>query len=115
MKILETMSLSDAKTLLKHMRSYADMTNKLWMRWRKLFNKNISNAQSFSVEYFPALGEQWAWKQAESVFSKSFSLNPDKSEVVFSPNPNLKGGMKVYVDDNMVDLSYKKIENLMQK
>ena len=115
MKILETMNLSDAKALLKDMKVYLDMTKKLGSRGSFLFKKNISWDKSFVVEYFPALGEDSAWAQAQNVFSKSFSVSPDKKDVVFTENSTLKGWMKVYVDDDMVDLSYKKIENLMQK
>jgi hypothetical protein len=67
------------------------------------------------VEYFPALGEDAAWTQAQEVFKKSFWSTPKREEVVFVENAKIKGGMKVYCDDNMVDLSYKKVENLMQK
>lgn len=67
------------------------------------------------VEYFPALGENDAYSQSEKIFKKSFNLTPDKNEIVFLPSEDIKGGMKVYVDDSMVDMSFKNIENKMQK
>lgn len=91
------------------------MTKKLGLRGRDLFKKTSTGTQSYAVEYFPALGESSAWKQAEAVFSKSFGVSPSKEEVQFVPSDKLKGGMKIYVDDNMVDMSYKKVETLMQK
>lgn len=115
MKQIDNMSLEDAKNVLRSIRSYADMTKKLWARGRDLFMKSLLWTRSFTIEYFPALGKDSAWNQAQNVFSKSFSESPKKEEVKFIENPDLKGGMKVYVDDNMIDLSYKKVENLMQK
>jgi len=49
------------------------------------------------------------------VFEKSFGKKPEKSDITFLPREDIKGGMKVYVDDNMVDLSYSKVEKLLQK
>lgn len=115
MKQLEKIDLAQAKDILKKLRSYSDMSKKLWLRGRELFMKNFTGTQSFTVEYFPALGEDSAWNTAQDVFKKSFSLSPKREEVKFNENKNIKGGMKVYVNDNMVDLSYKKVENLMQK
>lgn len=115
MKQLDNINLSDAKSLLKDMRVYADMTKKLWNRWKALFMKNLLGQKTLRVEYFPALGEDTAWSQAEGVFSKSFWVKAKKAEVEFVSSSLLKWGMKVYCDDNMVDLSFKKVENLMQK
>lgn len=115
MKQLENIDLTQAKEILKNLRTYTDMSKKLGLRGRKLFMKNFTGTQSFTVEYFPALWENSAWEKAQDVFSKSFSLSPKKDEVYFVENINIKGGMKVYVNDDMVDLSYKKVENLMQK
>lgn len=115
MKQLENINLTDAKHILCEMRKYADMTKKLGNRGKELFIKTLSGAKNYTVEYFPILGEDAAWEQSQGVFKKSFSVVPDRSDVQFIGNEKIKGGMKVYVDDNMVDLSYKKVENLMQR
>ena len=115
MKQIENMNLEQCRELLKNVQSYANMTKKIGKRGRELFVKTLLGTKSYTVEYFPALGESSAWKQAENVFLKSFSLSPKKEEVKFTPNKEIKGGMKVYVDDNMIDLSYKKVETLLQK
>jgi hypothetical protein len=72
MKQIENLNLADAKQLLRDIRSYADMTKKLGRRGRGLFMKTLLGTQSFMVEYFPALGEDAAWTQAQEVFKKSF-------------------------------------------
>ena len=72
MKQLDNISLSNAKNLLREMKSYVDMTKKLGHRGRDLFMKNLLQVKSYTVEYFPALGMDTAWIQAQSVFKKSF-------------------------------------------
>lgn len=115
MKQLDNLSLADAKSLLRDMRVYADMTKKLWLRGKNLFMKNLLGQKTLTVEYFPALWVDGAWSQAEGVFSKSFWVKAKKEDVIFVEISALKWGMKVYCDDNMVDLSFKKVEHLMQK
>lgn len=115
MKQLENIDLKSAKSLLHSLRQYSDMSKKLWKRGRNLFMKTLSGEQTLRVEYFPALWESAAWTQAQWVFKKSFGVDADKSSVEFLSSDLLKWGMKVYCDDNMVDLSFKKVEDIMQK
>lgn len=115
MKTLEGMNLWEMKKLLWNIRTYADMTKKLGSRGAALFHKTLSWKQNFVIEYFPALWEEVAYEQAKDVFAKSFDASPEKSEITFIATEDIKGGMKVYCDDFMVDLSYKKVENLLQK
>lgn len=115
MKILESMNQEESKKLLSEIKMYSDMTKKLGRRGRILFQKILTGKQSFLVEYFPAFGEDGAWEQAKNVYKKSFSLSPERSDVVFVPRESLKWGMKVYVDDSMVDVSFTKVEKLLQK
>jgi len=115
MKQLDNIDISLAKNLLSWLREYADMKKKLGLRGKTLFQNKLMWKKSFTVEYFSELSEDSAWEQAEGVFKKSFGETVKKDEVSFEKNEDLKWGMKVYVDDNMVDLSFKKVENLLQK
>ncbi len=115
MKLPENLSLEEAKKLLWNLKIYADMSQKLWNRGRKLFQRKLHNTRNFVVEYFPAFWEDAAWEQAQTVFKKSFSMTPKREEVIFLEKEGIKGWMKIYVDDNMVDVSFTKVERLMQK
>ena len=115
MQQIEKLKLNEMQTLLGELRMYHDMSKKLGKRWRDLFEKTLSGEKSFVVEYFPTLWEDEAYEQAQSVYKKSFSESPKQSDVVFLPREDLKWGIKVYSDDMMVDLSYKKVATLMQK
>jgi len=115
MKQLENIDISLARELLSWLREYADMKKKLWVRGRDLFMRNMNGEKLFSVEYFSGMSEDTAWEQAEGVFKKSFGETVEKKYVSFEKNDDIKWGMKVYMDDNMVDLSFKKIETMLQK
>ena len=115
MKLLENLTPGELKAALESLRMYADMRKKLGQRGRELFSKNLSGEKKFMVEYFPVLWEDAAWQQAQTVFQKTFGLKVEKQKVHFIPKENIKWGMKVYVDDMMLDLSFTKVERLLQK
>ncbi|NDK09271.1 hypothetical protein GW846_00640 [Candidatus Gracilibacteria bacterium] len=115
MKNIDALSLPEMKVLLGNLKTYSDMSKKLGHRGRDLFQRQITGSKNFVVEYFPAFGEDAAWEQAQVVFKKSFNSSPKREEVQFEAKESMKGGMKVFVDDNMVDISFTKVERLLQK
>lgn len=115
MKILENMNASEVKELLKHLKSYSDITKKLGQRGRGVFARSISGESIYQVEYHPALWVDAAWERAQQVYKKSFSLAPNKDVVIFTPKEDVKWGMKVYKDDFMVDMSFDRTCKKIQK
>lgn len=67
------------------------------------------------VEYFNAVWIDLAWEEAEKIYTKVFQIKVEKNDVVFIENNHLKGGIKVYKNDLMVDMSYRKVEIQMGK
>jgi hypothetical protein len=90
------------------------MKKKLGSRGCELFVRELTAKHAFIVEYFPVLWEQDAWDQAQLVFQKCFGTIPAKEEVRFIPREEIKGGMKIYRDDEMIDMSFSKVERLLQ-
>ncbi len=109
-KDIKTLWAEELKNLLKELKLYQDLQKKLGDRGEELFEKKHSWKNSFSVEYFPAVWDKLAWEQAEAVYKKVFSQNITKEQVSFVEKEELLWGIKVYLDDSMVDLSFSKIE-----
>lgn len=112
---LKNIKLADMKEILSGLQTYRDMKKKLWNRWAHLFHKQINKAHDYTVEYFSSLGEDTAFERAGSVYKKSFQVSPKREEIRFVVDDSVKGWMKVYFDDSMVDMSFKKVENKLQK
>jgi len=113
--LIQDIKLEEMKKILSGLRVYSDMTKKLGRRGANLFHKQAEGTHDYAVEYFSTLSEDDAYKQAFSVYKKSFDREPKKEEIRFIPTDTLKWGMKVYLDDSMVDMSFKKVENVLQK
>lgn len=110
---IENLSLIELKDLLKEVKLYRDLKKQLWKRWETLYSNIQTWAKTYVVEYFPSLTEELAWDESKKVFKKVFELDVKKEDVSFIEAEKIKGWMKVYVDDKVVDLSYQKIEKMV--
>ena len=112
---IQNLSLENMKELLKSIKLYKDLTKKLWVRWRVLFKKWLTWKNELVVEYFPSISEEWAFEKAKIVYDKMFSLDVTMNEIKFISNKELCWGIKVYLDDSMVDLSFFKVEYFIKE
>ena len=111
---IQALNLQDLKDLLKEIKLYKDLSKKLWIRWRKLYKRWLAWKQELLVEYFPLISEDLAYEKAKIVYEKIFSLNVKKNEIEFVSKQELLWGIKVYLDDSMIDLSFSKVEKFIK-
>ncbi len=111
---IKKMSADELTQLLKDLRLYRTLEKELWERGKELYDRIQNGKNSFQVEYFSSVSPDLAWISAEKIYKTVFKKNPEKSEVQFLKNENLKWGIKVYLDDQVVDLSFDKIEKSLK-
>lgn len=111
---VNTLDEKGLKDLLRELKLYQDLQQKLWKRWQELFERKENGEKLYVVEYFPSISEDVAWEQAEGIYKKAFDENVSRDKVKFISKEALLWGMKVYLDDSMVDLSFSKIEQLIK-
>ncbi|QFR39619.1 hypothetical protein A9Q91_05355 [Candidatus Gracilibacteria bacterium 28_42_T64] len=112
---IQDLNLEELQKLLQEVKLYRDLSKKLGNRGKDLFNRGLKGEKLLVVEYFPKLNEKEVYTQAVKVYDKSFHISPKQEEILFLPNEKLSGGIKVYMDDSMIDISFSKIEKLMLK
>lgn len=112
---VQTLDEKGLKNLLSELKLYQDLQKKLGNRWEDLFDRKHSWEKLLVVEHFTSVTEDMAWEQAESVYKKAFALDVSREKVKFVSRDTLKWGIKVYLDDSMVDLSFSKIEQSIKK
>ena len=111
---LEKLNKNDLEELLKDLRLYKDLVQKIWNRWKAIF-KNIFNKQNkYVVEYFWDLEKSYVLKESQKIYSQVFDLDVKDSEIELIQKQNLKWGLKIYVNDSLIDLSFLKFYNLLK-
>lgn len=112
--ISKDLSLSESKELLKSLKLYEDLGNKLWNRWRTLF-KSISSGESiYKIEYFDSSSKTDALAEWLIAYKKVFWETPKTENIILEAKKSLAWGIRIYKDDKLVDLSFKKAEDALK-
>lgn len=113
MEEINKLNLEELKELRNKLNLYRSLDKQLGDRGNALFKREINNENLLLVEYFDSISEEFAFEKASEVYSKVFNITPKKEDVVFEKKASLSGGIKVYKDDSMVDVSFSKVEAYM--
>jgi hypothetical protein len=109
----EKLSSSELKKILKSLKLYKDLSTKLWNRGKNLFSSLSSWKSVYKVKYFEGLSEDEALKQALVAYKEIFGDSPKSENIILEKSNSLGWGIKIYKDDNMSDLSFNRIENIL--
>ncbi len=107
---LEGKNLWDLQKLLKELKLYKDLVAKLWNRWKALFKSLVYNKSLYKIEYYPDMWEKAALQEAEKVYEKMFWEKPNKDGLFLKAKESLDWWIKIFKDDKLIDLSFRKIE-----
>jgi len=111
MEKIEKLNSVELKLVLKWLKLYSNLTKKLWNRWKAIFDKEISWSNTYKIEYTSSIGKEWAWEKATVAFEKVFWESPKKEKVSFILNDYILWWVKIFKNDDMVDLSLSKAIN----
>ncbi|PID86568.1 hypothetical protein CSB08_00095 [Candidatus Gracilibacteria bacterium] len=112
---IEKLNKSDLQKLLKSLKFYRNVKSKLGNRGKRIFDRVYNGKSFYKVEYFSKMDKSDVWDEAKKVYKKSFGISLDKKEVLFIKNDSILGGIIVFKDDEIVDLSFSKIKNSLKK
>lgn len=115
MQNIENLQKAELEELLKNLRLYKDLVKKVWNRGKKIYENVFNWKNEYSVEYYWDLDESYVLTEAKSIYKKVFNVDVSDSEIILSKNEKIKGWMKVYFNDNLIDLSFLKFYNLLNK
>jgi len=114
MNNIEWKSLIELKEILKSLKLYKDLSSKLWSRWKNIF-KSITNKTSiYKIEYFEKSSKQDALAEGLIAYKKIFGDTPKTEEINLVAKKSLEGWIRIYKDDNLVDLSFKKASDALK-
>lgn len=111
---INSLSREELTSLLKKLKTYKSIMSNLGKRGQAEFERLESGKPMFTVEYYPTLTEDEAFNTASGVIEKVFGDKVEKSEITFTSKESIKGWIRVFKNDNMVDLSFSKIEKALK-
>jgi hypothetical protein len=115
MQKVENLNKAELEELLKDLKVYKDLIKKVWKRWKIIFDNIFNQINEYSVEYYWDIEESYILAEAKSIYKKMFNIEVKNEDIKLIKNEKIKWGMKVYLNDNLVDLSFLKFYNLLNK
>ena len=106
----EGVSLKELKEILKSLRLYKDLSSKLWSRWKNIYKSITNNTSIYKIEYFEKSSKDDALEQWLVAYERIFGETPKSEEINLVAKKSLEWWIRIYKDDNLVDLSFNKLE-----
>lgn len=114
MENIKNLNKDELYDLLKALKKYRDLIKKIWNRWKKIFKQIYFWKNYFFVEYYWNLDKEYVLNIAKNVYKNIFNLDLNNEEIIIKENKNLKWWIKIYFNDNLVDMSFQKFYNLLK-
>ena len=112
MEKLKKLNKAELKNLFKKLKLYSNLKRQLWDRGIIEFQRIINWKENYKVEYFKWISKWEALSEAIKIYKNIFNIDIDEKSITIKENNKLNWGIRIFKNDNMIDLSYKRIENL---
>lgn len=113
---LNNLNKQELQALLKDLSLYKKLVSQVWNRWKEIFHHIKEWKNKFVVEYFPNIEKEFILEESKKIFEKMFSQkNLKDEEIILIENKKILWWMKIFFNENMVDMSFLKIHNLIKK
>ncbi|EKD29727.1 MAG: hypothetical protein ACD_78C00303G0005 [uncultured bacterium (gcode 4)] len=105
---------SELVTILRGLKLYRTLDKQVGKRGRELFARSRSPHESYRVEY---VGESHADLEplVLSTYQSRFDIQVPREQIIWKRNDALKWGVRLFVGDDMVDVSFKEAERRVLK
>lgn len=111
---LSSYSKSELETALKGLKSYRALDKFIGRRGRELFHATRSGQQSYRVEHFGADHADME-SLVISAYRTHFGAELAPAQIVWKRNDSLKGGVRLFVGDDMLDISFRDAERKIKR
>lgn len=111
--ITDLIPKKDLQTTLQSLRHYRKMYRQIGARTNLYFWVNPET--NYRVEFDPKMSKELIEQFSLQAFQNYFTKTLETSQIGFTPNPSLISGVRLFVWDDMVDISYKDVENTLKQ
>jgi hypothetical protein len=111
---LSSYSKSDLEIALKGLKSYRALDKFIGRRGRELFHRARSGQESYRVEHF-GTDSKSIETLVITAYNSHFGVKLTSSDIVWKQNDSLKGGARLFIGDDMLDISFRDAERKMKR
>ncbi|MBP8016642.1 hypothetical protein KAZ01_01420 [Candidatus Gracilibacteria bacterium] len=108
---IEKLEKPDLLKTLKLLKKFRLLQKDIGNKSKEIFHSSFFKTQKFVVEYFPTINKNDLENFILNTFKLEYGVDIAYENILWKENQNLKGGIRLFIDDDMVDISFEKINN----
>lgn len=112
---ISTHSKSELQTLLKSLKSYRALEKFVGRRGRAIFARAQSGTKLYRVEYFSDANRNILEPIVVSAYARHFGETIDTKAIEWKQNNTIRGGIRIFSGDDMMDISFQEVENRLKR
>ncbi|NCP77339.1 hypothetical protein GW819_01675 [Candidatus Gracilibacteria bacterium] len=112
---ISTYSKSELTTLLKGLKSYRALEKFVGKRGRAIFARERSGTKLYRVEYFGGENRSILEPIAIAAYARHFGETIDSKSIEWKQNDTIRGGIRIFSGDDMMDISFQEVENRLKR
>lgn len=110
---LSSYSKEELPKVLKSLKEYKKMLKEMWARATLYFFTDAS--KNYRAEYSETMDINLAESYIIAAFDKHFWVKLTRDDINFTVNPTLVSGARIFSGDDMIDVTFKNIENVLKQ
>ncbi len=108
---IEKLEKPDLLKTLKLLKKFRLLQKDIWNKSKEIFHSSFFKTQKFVVEYFPTINKNDLENFILNTFKLEYWVDIAYENILWKENQNLKWWIRLFIDDDMVDISFEKINN----
>lgn len=110
---LNIYSKSELLEIYSFLKKYKNLKKTVWNKTGDIVGEKLSWKNRIIVEYFPSLEKMEVAELVINIYKNSFSINITPKDIVWKPNINLKWWIRLFLGNDMIDVSFKNVANIL--
>lgn len=110
---LSSLSNSEIPEVLLSLKSYRKMLKEMGARASVYFFTPVG--KNYRAEYDPTMDMALVENYVLAAFQKNFDVKLTLSDIRLAPNTTLVSGARIFSGDDMIDVTFKHIENTLKQ
>lgn len=104
----------ELQTILKGLKSYRALEKFVGRRGRAIFARAESGEKLYRAEYFGEENKAVLEPMVIAAYASHFGERIEASKIEWKRNDAIRGGIRIFSGDDMVDVSFQEVENRLK-
>lgn len=108
-------SKEELASISKILKKYRALRKNVGKKSSNLIHHELSWENKIIIEYFPSLVKSEITNTATNIYKNIFWIEVLENQITWKENPNLAWWMRLFLGDDMLDISFESVRNNLRK